>query len=360
MKTIPTTCRLFALLCCVALCCVSPGQALAQDENDAELRERTEQHLDLATRFLLSQAQGDGSIGQEQQNRNALTSLSIMSLVAIGHQPTDHTPEGKLLRDGLNFILRDDRQADNGYYGYSDGSRMYGHGITTLMLCEMMGMGVDDEQDRLIQSRAQAAIDLILRSQRIRKREDRYNGGWRYDPDARDSDLSVTVWQLMSLRAGEANGLDVPAEAIDAAVAYLERSYREVGRGQGGFGYEPGQGPRYATTAAGMLAMLVCGQYEHEQVAGAAEYLEAHPPTENRNDTWFYYGTYYYAMAMYQVGGEHSEDAQQEVFRALSRSQQRDGSWTSNHYHERSPVYATCMAMLALSVRHHFLPIYQR
>jgi len=338
----------------------APAAAQQAPDIDPAVREQTQQCIDRAVQYLMSQAQGDGSIGRDQQNRNALTSLTIMSLVAVGHQPTDHTPEGKLLRDGLNFILRDDRQSDEGYYGWSDGSRMYGHGITTLMLCEMLGMGIDDEQDALLLARAQRAIDLILRAQRVSKREDRYNGGWRYDPSSRDSDLSVTVWQLMSLRAGKAAGLDVPAEAIEQAVAYLERSYRETGREQGGFGYEPGQGPRYAATAAGMLAMLVCGRYEHEQVAGAARYLQDHTPTDNRNDQWFYYGTYYYAMAMYQVGGEHSETAQQEVFRALTRSQQRDGSWTSNHYHERQPVYATCMAVLALSVRHHYLPIYQR
>ncbi|MFI4859764.1 MAG: prenyltransferase/squalene oxidase repeat-containing protein [Phycisphaerales bacterium JB063] len=347
---------IFALLCGVAC----PVVASAQGGDDEAMRDQTQRCIDNAMRFLISQAQGDGSIGNEPQNRNAMTALTVMAMVAVGHQPTDHTPEGKLLRDALNFILRDDRQSDEGYYGYSDGSRMYGHGITTLMLCEMMGMGIDDTQDALIQERAQKAIDLILRSQRIRKREDRYNGGWRYDPDSRDSDLSVTVWQLMALRAGKAGGLDVPSEAIDEAVAYLERSYREVGREQGGFGYEPGQSPRYATTAAGMLAMLVCGEYEHEQVAGASQYLVAHPPTDNRNDTWFYYGTYYYAMGMYQVGGGHADDAEREVFAALSRSQQNNGSWTSNHFHERNPVYATCMAVLALSVRHHFLPIYQR
>lgn len=355
-----------AAVCVMASMCLA-APTLAQDSDpqptpvaDPAMREQTLQRIEHATRYLMAQAQNDGSVGSDQQNRNALTSLTIMALVAVGHQPTDHTPEGKTLRDGMNYILRDDRQSDEGYYGWSDGSRMYGHGITTLMLCEMLGMGIDEEQDTLILRRAEAAIDLILRSQRILKREERYQGGWRYDPDARDADLSVTVWQLMALRAGKAAGLDVPAEAIDQAVAYLERSYRETGREEGGFGYEPGQGPRYATTAAGMLAMLVCGQYEHEQVAGAAEYLDENTPTRNQNDQWFYYGTYYYAMAMYQVGGDASDQAQREVFRALSRTQQNDGSWTSNHYHERNPVYATCMAMLALSVRHHYLPIYQR
>jgi len=330
----------------------------AQQAHEGPAPAQVEQRVEAGVDFLVSQVQRDGSVGRDGQNRNAMTALMVMSMISAGHQPADYTPEGKVLRDAMNFILRDDRIDRNGYYGNSDGSRMYGHGIVTLMLCEMLGMGVDDAQDALIRRRARAAIDLILRAQNTRKREERYLGGWRYEPSSNDSDLSVTVWQVMSLRAAHSAGMQVPAQAIDNAVAYLERSYQATGRERGGFGYEPGQGPRYATTAAGLLAMLVCGRYEHEQVTGSANYLLELGPQQH--DQWFYYGTYYYAVAMYQVGGEHARTAQAAVGQILSAGQHRDGYWTSEHYHERNPIYATCMAILALSVRHHYLPIYQR
>ena len=43
---------------------------------------------------------------------------------------------------------------------------MYGHGIITLMLTEMLGMSPDQEQDGQIHERCQKAIDLILSSQK--------------------------------------------------------------------------------------------------------------------------------------------------------------------------------------------------
>ena len=325
-----------------------------------EMREPVQRRIDRAVDFLARQAQQDGSVGVENQHRTALTALTVMALVSVGHQPTDHTPEGKVLRDAIHFVLRDDRVTDTGYFGHVDGSRMYGHGITTLMLCEMLGMGVDDAQDALILRRARAAVDLILRAQQVRKREDRYIGGWRYDPHATDADLSVTVWQVMALRAAHAAGLEVPAEAIDQAVGYLERSFYPTGRGRGGYGYEPGQGPSYARTATGMLAMLVCGRYDHAHVAAAAVYLAENPPTRYQDDQWFFYGTYYYAIAMDQAGGAYSGPAQREVFSALGQMQHHGGSWASSSFHERHRVYATCMSVLALSVRYHYLPIYQR
>jgi hypothetical protein len=348
---------LLTALTLMAACLLAPP-AFAQDNPPAPAPEQVDQVIDRGVRYLLAQVDArDGSIGVRNQHRTATTSLAIMALVAVGHQPTDQSPEGKALRDALNFILADERITDEGYFGYADGSRMYGHGITALMLTEMLGMGVDDRQDELLRIRARASLDLILRSQQVQK-GDRYQGGWRYEPGSRDSDLSATVWQLMALRAGRSAGMDVPVEAIDQAVAYLERSYKELGRERGGFGYEPGHHPRYATTAAGMLAMLVCGRYDHEQVAHAANQLLEWGPQEN--DQWFFYGTYYYAIGMYQIGDEHAATAERETFRALSQAQRIDGSWQSRHHHEADPIYATSMALLALSVRHHYLPIYQR
>jgi hypothetical protein len=44
---------------------------------------------------------------------------------------------------------------------------MYGHGIVTLMLAEMVGMGADARQDTLIRERCQKAVDLIVRAQKV-------------------------------------------------------------------------------------------------------------------------------------------------------------------------------------------------
>ena len=177
--------------------------------------------------YLISQQQTNGAIvtapPPNQPNANALTGLSIMALTAVGHRPTDDSPAGHALCKALDFILdpkRQDTVRTPGYFGGDDNSRMYGHGIVTLMLAEMVGMGVDARQDEVIRDRCQKAVDLIVRAQKMKK-ADTYKGGWRYGPTDVDADLSVTVWQVMALRAAKNAGLAVPKTTIDDAIAYI-------------------------------------------------------------------------------------------------------------------------------------------
>lgn len=264
----------------------------------------------------------------------------------------------------LDFVLRPDNQEPDGYFGRKDGSRMYGHGITSLMLAEMVGMGADTKQDAVLRDKCHKAIDLILRAQKVPKNENN-RGGWRYSPDAGDSDMSVTVWQTMALRAARNAGFDVPKEAIDEAVRYIKRSYepgREQKRGMvayGGFGYQ-GRGRELSTTAEGLLALLVCGDYDSEEVRGASERLFRDPIRPG--ERWFFYTTYYYAQSMYQRGGKFAPEGARVTSDVLLPLQSREGWWEGLGGEERGggKVYATAMAVLSLAVKNHFLPIYQR
>src|SRR4051794_694265 len=98
--------------------------------------------LGRAAQFILGQQDEKGAIWERKphlRNQTAMTALSILALTAMGHQPGDPTPEGLAVRKGLTYVLGDDGQDAQGYFGGKDGSRMYGHGITTLMLAEMLG-----------------------------------------------------------------------------------------------------------------------------------------------------------------------------------------------------------------------------
>jgi len=365
------------VLCAVAVLCASTSaraadESMAQEQSTTRQiestfqKDRTDIALDKAIAYLISQQRDDGAVC-DKQNDTTMTSLAIMAMAGVGIQPADPTPEGRAMQNALAFVLRDDRQDPQGYFGQRDGSRMYGHGITTLMLTEMLGMGVDQEQDRLIHERCQKAIDLILSSQKHPKPH-KYRGGWRYEPNSSDADLSATVWQLMALRSAKNDGLEVPAAAIHQAVEYLGRSYASTLDRNGmpdkrasGFCYTPEQNsPTYTMTAAGLLAMQVCGEYESPLVAGAADWLLEHPP--KWKERFFFYGTYYYAQGMYQRGGEHAKTARTLVQDVLLEKQAGDGSWLAEEGSESGVgrVYATSMAVLSLSVKYHYLPIYQK
>ena len=129
--------------------------------------------LQRATEFLLKQQDETGAIWERDphvRNQTAMSSLAILALSSLGHGAGDATREGEALRKALNYVLQPDSQTPEGYFGAKDGSRMYGHGITTLMLAEMLGMGADANQDELIRTRCRHGVELILRAQKDRQR----------------------------------------------------------------------------------------------------------------------------------------------------------------------------------------------
>ena len=364
--------QLFGKSCfCMILLAVISKAVLSQPAEKIEPSEwknpfkpdEVDKAIESGIKFVLSNQKDDGAI-YDRGNPTAITALSLMSLAAVGHLPIHPNKNGEAMAKALEFILLEKNQKEVGYFG-KDGGRMYGHGIVTLTLAEMLGMGMDEETDTSIREKCQKAIDLILRSQKVQKNQAQ-QGGWRYSPDSRDADLSVTIWQLMALRSAKNSGLDVPTSAITDAIKYLERSYKSKLNDQGepidkksGFAYQPGGHPEYTTTAAGLLAMQVCGQYQSPFVLGAADWLLDNVPQTNRK--FFFYGTYYYAQAMYQRGDEHAEKARKSVEEILLPMQKENGAWQGGGSESGAgEVYCSSMAMLALAVKYHYLPIYQR
>ncbi len=185
----------------------------------------------------------------------------------------------------------------------------------------------------------------------------RHTGGWRYQVDSKDSDLSVTGWQVLALRAARNVGCDVPAEAIDRAIEYVKRcSVRD----RSGFGYQPGNGATPTLTGVGILALEVCGDHQSPEALGGAESLLAQPLRPGSN--YFYYGVYYTGVGMYKMGGHHADATRDHLIDLLLPLQQANGSWLSDHASERrvGAVYSTALALLALTVDYCYLPIYQR
>jgi hypothetical protein len=357
---------------------IATGGLPAQTPKPELISPQVKAAVEKAVGWLIRQQKPSGHIVDEKSDSKpkrgdlpshsaAMTSLALMGLASVGHMPDDPTPEGQACGRALRYVVEGIEPDENGYLGRSDRSRMYGHGIITLMLAEMIGHAPDEATDKRMQSMLKGAVQLILRSQQVPKSEAN-RGGWRYEPSSSDSDISVSVWQVMSLRAAKNAGFEVPKEGIDNAVAYIKRSYR-VERDSNGnpksdaaaFSYEPYGGRQtFSTTAAGLLSLQVCGQYDTPEVLGSANWLLKSPP--EINEPWFFYGCYYYAQGMYQRGGDHAATARQKTEQTLIAAQSPDGSWYPRNGNEKSAgaVYATSLALLSLSVHHHFLPIYQK
>ena len=324
---------------------------VAQDALDNEQIDRS---INRALKYLSAQQQPSGAwLIEAFGESTAATSLAVMAFLAAGHTP-QAGPYAEQITRGVRWVV--EHQEPNGMLVHrrSHGP-MYSHGISTLMLAEVAGM---TEEDLSVdcQHALERAVRLILQAQDVPK-SDRHAGGWRYNPSSKDSDLSVTAWQLMALRAAKNNGCDVPADYIDKAVKYV-KNCRETK--QGGFGYQPGNGTTPTRTGTGVLALEICGKHHTPEALQGADLLLQKPL--DLKEHYFYYGAYYCSVGMFQIGGRHWETTRKQLFPIILSQQKADGSWKADSGSERNAgsIYATSLSVLALAIEYRFLPIYQR
>jgi hypothetical protein len=78
---------------------------------------------------------------------------------------------------------------------------------------------------------------------------------------------------------------------------------------------------------------------------------------ELANNQFEFYGNYYNAQGMFQLGGKYWETYANYMYDFYLPKQQEDGSW---HSREAGRVYGTSIMVLAFTVPYRQLPIYQR
>lgn len=304
---------------------------------------------------------GSWGAGRVSRQNIAISSLCVMAFLSAGHVPGEGK-YGATIERGVRWVL--DQQRPNGVLA-ADGEgeqEMYHHGIATLMLAEVCGM-LDGELGPPVRRGVEKAVAVILRAQRV---GGVHGGGWRYRVQhVQGSDISVTGWQVMALRAAKNLGCDVPARAIDNAIAYI-KSCQEARRGfdHGGFRYMPYSRVTVPCTGTSVLALELCGKDEHrsDEVLRGANYLIKRDNLPEWEGFHFFYGIYYGAQATFQVGGNYWSEYRSHLHRVLLRNQSTSGAWASSRGYEANygANYGTAMAVLALTVEYRYLPIYQR
>jgi hypothetical protein len=265
-----------------------------------------------------------------------------------------------VVEKGIRFVLRS--QKPNGLLIAQSGhGPMYDHGISTLMLAEVVGLAGADGGDEALGPECRdalaRAIDLILQAQ-AREKDASNRGGWRYQPTSGDSDLSVTGWQLLALRAAKSAGCAVGAGPIDDAVDYVRRC--AVKNDEGGFAYQPGGGANNPRTGVGILALELCAGHRLPESLAGASYIAKHPPAWS--SAYFFYEVYYVPQALFQLGDDAFRPYFDRLAAILVEHQETNGTWLSADGNDRTGgrSYCTAMAVLALAVEYRYLPIYQR
>jgi hypothetical protein len=333
-----------------------PDGSLSKDMID----KKTQSAIDAGLAYLEKNQGFDGSFGTGQQSGSvAITSLGGLAFMAGGHQP-GRGRYGKVVTRAIEFILK---KEDHQIPGYLVNSRtslhgpMYGHGFATLFLAEAYGMIPNGTLRKQLRGTLERAVQLIINSQN-------HEGGWRYQPIKRDADISVTICQIMALRAARNAGISVPKVVADRCTEYVKRCQNLT---TGGFNYQPnvgGFGGRgFARTAAGVVALYNAGHYKDPAVKKGLEFLMDFKPGrgfQNQELQHYYYGHYYAAQAMWIAGGQYWKEWYPAIRDELvggPHHNQIEGYWSDNRI---CPHYSTAMALIILQIPNNYLPILQR
>lgn len=367
--------RLSGLVSVALLVLTSKGSAQEADPVMAKYKTRLNQAVERGLVYLAKQqldANAAQALGRQEligsfaepqaPGDTGITSLAVLAFLANGHLP-GLGRYGDVINRGIDYILG--QQLENGLLICADprgrtSGLMYSHSISTLLLCEVSGM-VDRKRQQRIDEVLPKAVLLLLQAQKVPKSEDN-EGGWRYHPGTTESDLSLTGWSVMALRASKMNGAAIPDPYIEKAVSYILKCRHQ----SGGFTYYPKNGkPTPSMTGVALLCLELCGEHGREELKLAGDYILKNPPQmKNQNgvpEIHRYYAYYYCGQAMFQLGGKYWLEFAPLAFDALLEDQQNDGRWAyPEKVFQYNTSYPTSMAVLTLTVPARQLPIYQR
>lgn len=321
---------------------------LAQDPPKTYTPDEINAAVDRGLAWIARGQAADGTFGRGgAKETSGIWALCGMAFLARGHLPGSE-PYGKNIERIITKLA--EVQREDGYLGTRDG-KMYSHCISTLFLSEVSGM-VKPELQLVIDKTLPKALKLILDAQAVAKDPD-HSGGWRYQPDSRDSDLSCSGWALMALRSARLNGAQVPPSAIKKAVDYIIRRQDE---NQGCFGYQNKNQYAVTLTGAGILCLSLCGEHGNPAIGKAARFLmEKYPALPEQQ--YCFYGLYYTAQGLFQLGGREWAEFSRWMYDSWIPKQHADGYWERG---ENDRFYQTAMVILAFTVPYRLLPIYQR
>jgi hypothetical protein len=327
-----------------------PRLAAAEDVVDSTewINEATDAAIKKGLDHLAERQQEDGAFAGGGYSRNvAVCALSGMAFMASGSTPM-RGPHGLNTRRCVDYIMA--KATDSGLIvdeGSSSHGPMYEHGFATLFLAEAYGMTMR----RDIREKLAKAVRLIVETQNDQ-------GGWRYQAQKSEADISVTVCQMMALRAAKNAGLFVPNETRDHCIEYVKKSQND----DGGFMYMVhGGASAFPRSAAGVVALYSAG-YSGPELEKGLNYLMKQIPKGDTGVGHYFYGHYYAVQAMWHAGGDWWKKwypaIRDELTAAGSPHRQReDGSWMDASI---SAEYGTAMACVILQMPNNYLPIFQR
>lgn len=338
---------IFVLVCCH--CGFSRAQPSILSQGDVvprDVREVTDRGL-----MYLMTTQSDDGTWNDGYEGSGTTGLALMAFLASGEDP-NFGKYSQPIRKAIRSIIRS-QDAATGYMGDS----MYQHGFATLALAEAYGAcdesliwksgAPQKKKERTVGE----ALELAVRCAVTSQAKNPYSA-WRYSPNTREADTSVSGAVLMGLLAARNAGVEVPDKSIDSAIKYFSSMTSE----SGAVGYSGGLGTSGQSIARSSIACLVYSiakRKDMKEFAATKRYV-----IENMDETSHYqeYARYYEAQALFQADVSAWEKWNRGLVRQLKSTQRDDGSFSGQF----GGATSTALNLLALALNYRFLPIYER
>ncbi len=337
-----TLCGLLLVFVCVSAAADPVRQTRSASPTLAEITPEQTAAVERGLAWLAERQAEDGGYGRLSHYgpHVGITGLVGLAFMSDGSMPARGRYANTV--DGcLSFILKHSSESGLLAAETSHGP-MYGHGFATLFLSEVYGMTPRVE----IRETLRKAVRLIVSTQNS-------EGGWRYQPVRHDADISVTICQIMALRAARNTGIYVDKQVIDRAVEYVEASQNP----DGGFRYMLSSGgSAFARSAAGVAALQYAGIHGGPEITRGLEYIRHFTPPQERTTGHYYYGHYYAAQAMFLAGDEYWQSWWPAIRTELLGKQDPAGFWQG----QAGPEYGTAMALIILQMPNRLLPIFQK
>lgn len=286
-------------------------------------------------KFLAKSQNDKGSWNDGVGTEPGVVGLCIAAFLAHGEDPNVGI-YAKNISLGIDYIISQQNEK-NGYIG----SSMYTHAFATKALAESYGV----VENPKIAGALRNAVGLIISSQK----RNRF-GGWRYTPDSRDADTTVTGCQLVTLFAARNAGIPVPDDTINKALAYLATC-----RGKDGdYGYTSSAGGKPTLTAIGLLCFSLAKERDSKGYQSSLSFLKKN--LDFRDRYYPFYFEYYMSQALFHGDEDLWKEWNQRNIRYLSTIQAADGSFPGN----QGASFNTAGALLSLALNYRFLPIYEK
>lgn len=310
------------------------GQDIIRRQDDT-IPAQVDNIYERGLQYLASSQNARGSWDDAKGSEPGVVGLVVAAFLAYGEDP-NHGPYAETIRKSIDFIIAAQRASD-GYIGQN----MYTHAFATKALAE--AYGVIDHPG--VAPALQKAVQLILNAQANNRL-----GAWRYSPDSRDADTTVTGCQLVTLYAARNAGIPVPDEAFEKGLAYLAKC-----RGaDGSYGYTSAAGGKPTLTAIGVLCLDLAKETDSRHYEASLAYLRRNLDYRDRHYPYYY--EYYMSQALFHADEEAWNEWNSRNIRYLSTIQTRDGSFLGN----QGAAFSTAGALLSLALNYRFLPIYER